>query len=141
MSRSGYTDDYCSENNYGYLYRSIVNRSVSGKRGQAFLQELAREMDAMPEKKLIAGDLVTPAGEVCAIGVVCKARGLSTKGVDIEDPEAVGKLVGISRSLAAEIEFMNDDDHGYFADRETTPEQRWSRMRAWVAKCIETGVA
>lgn len=128
MSRSGYCED--GDYDLSNLWPNIVKRSIKGKRGQAFLKELAAAMDAMPEKKLIANDLVTETGEVCAIGVVCKARGLDTNGVDIYDRDEVGKLVGIAPTLAAEIEYQNDDDFSY--RRSETPEQRWARMRKWV---------
>ncbi len=130
MSRSNYCED---GGNYINLYRAAVDRAIGGKRGQAFLMELAQAMDAMPEKKLIADQLVTPTGEVCAIGVICKSRGLNTADVDFYDADTVGKLVGISRSMAAEIEYENDE-RGRCGE---TPEQRWVRMRDWVAENIE----
>lgn len=129
MSRSGYSED--GDYSLANLWPNIVDRAIKGKRGQAFLHELAKALDEMPEKKLIAGDLVTETGEVCAIGAVCKARGLDTSKVDIHDRYEVGKLVGIAPTLAAEIEFHNDDDFGY--RRDVTPEERWSIMRKWVA--------
>lgn len=124
MSRSGYSDD-CD---YMNLYRATVERAISGKRGQEFLRELAKSMDEMPEKRLIANELVTEVGEVCAIGVVCKNRGINVTNVDIEDADTIGQLVGISRSMAAEIEYENDEQ-GLSSE---TPEQRWVRMRKWV---------
>lgn len=125
MSRSGYCDD---GGDYMYLYRASVERAINGKRGQAFLKEMAAAMDAMPERRLIPSELVSQSGEVCAIGTVCKARGLDVSKVDEYDSEAVGKLVGIARSMAAEIEYENDE-----RGRESeTPEQRWVRMRMWV---------
>lgn len=130
MSRSGYSEDgdYALVN----LWENIVNRSIQGKRGQAFLKELAAAMDAMPEKRLIADDLVTETGEACAIGVVCKSRGLDTSGVDVCDRYAVGRLVGIAPTLAAEIEYNNDERGRH----DETPEQRWVRMRKWVYDCL-----
>lgn len=132
MSRSGYSDD-CD---YMDLYRATVERSIKGKRGQAFLLELAEAMDEMPEKRLIADELVTDSGQVCAIGVVCKARGIDVTGVDIHDPDRVGQLVGISRSMAAEIEYENDE-RPY---RDETPEERWTRMRRWVDENLKPEV-
>lgn len=128
MSRSGYSDD----GDYLNLYRATVDRAINGKRGQAFLRELAKSMDEMPDKRLIANELVTEAGEVCAIGVICKARGINTAEVDFYDADEVGKLVGISRSMAAEIEYENDER----VSREETPEKRWARMRKWVDEQI-----
>ncbi len=128
MSRSGYCDD--GDGNYLFLYRAVVEKSINGKRGQAFLKELAAAMDAMPEKKLITGELVSETTfEACTIGVVCKSRGLDVSKVDFYDPDSVGNLVGIARSMAAEIEYENDERGRH----DETPEQRWVRMRKWVA--------
>lgn len=142
MSRSGYSDD-CNGGALN-LWRANVDRTLGSKRGQAFLRELAEKMDAMPEKKLIAGDLVTPAGECCTIGVVCKARGVNVEGVDVYDPEAVSSLVGISSMMAQEIEYLNDEVGRYHVDengryRPEKPEERWQRMREWVRSEIRGG--
>jgi hypothetical protein len=131
MSRSGYSDD--CDSNYLFLYRNVVERCFNGKRGQSFLKEMAAALDAMPEKRLISSELVNKAGEVCAIGSVCKARNLDVAGVDAEDPESVGMVVGIARSMAAEIEYENDE----CGPSDETPEQRWIRIRAWVASEIK----
>lgn len=131
MSRSGYVDGSdCSNLN---LYRASVDRAMYGKRGQEFLRELAAAMDAMPEKRLIPSELIASTGEVCAIGSVCKARGLNVTDVDVYDPTEVGQLVGIARSMAAEIEYENDERGRH----DETPEQRWTRMRNWVASEIK----
>lgn len=123
MSRSGYSDDY----DYSNLYRGSVERAIYGKRGQVFLRELAEAMDAMPEKRLIAHELISESGEMCTIGVVCKKRGLDVNDIDIHDPSMVGALVGIAQSMAAEIEYKNDEGSGF----KETPEDRWIRMRKW----------
>ncbi len=125
MSRSGYSDD-CENIE---LYRASVERALRGKRGQAFLRELAEVMDAMPEKTLIAGELVSEKGECCAIGVVCKARQLDVGHVDYEDPESVARAIGVACSMAAEIEYMNDECGPLYE----LPNERWKRMRKWVA--------
>lgn len=127
MSRSGYCDD--GDGDYLNLYRATVDRAINGKRGQAFLKELAQAMDDMPEKRLIAHELITEKGEMCTIGVVCKARGIDVSKVDVENPLAVGSLVNIAQSMAAEIEFENDERTQSYNE---TPEQRWARMRKWV---------
>jgi hypothetical protein len=126
MSRSGYSED-CD--NLG-LWRATVARSINGKRGQAFLREMAAALDAMPAKELINGDVVRSDKSVCAIGSVALARGLNVAELDVTDRDSVGKTFGIAPALAAEIAFENDDDFGY-GDR--TPAERWTRMRKWVS--------
>ena len=124
MSRSGY-DDCCLG---GYeLYRASVKRAIRGKRGQAFLRELAAAMDAMPVRELISGKLVREDGACCTIGVVCQSRGLDVSRLDYEDPWLDGHAVGIATVMAAEIAYENDEVV-YPED----PAQRWVRMRKWV---------
>jgi len=126
MSRSGYSDDY----EYLDLYRKAVDNAIKGKRGQAFLRELAQAMDAMPEKVLIQNELINWEGSCCAIGVVCKARQIAVDKIDDTDHAMVGEAVGIARSMAAEIAYMNDEFG--VTEFSETPEQRWVRMRKWV---------
>src|SRR5688500_3217957 len=106
MSRSGYDEGDCD---YLELYRGTVERAIKGKRGQAFLRELAAAMDAMPEKVLVEGELIDESGCCCAIGVVCKSRQLDVSKIDAYEPRWVGKAVGIATSMAAEIAHMNDE--------------------------------
>lgn len=128
MSRSGYSD--ALDGPEVYLYRGSVMSAIRGKRGQAFLRELAAAMDAMPVKELIAGELVTEDGQCCAIGAVCLARGADVRKVDYECPEDVGVTVGIATCMAAEIEYENDEA----AWHPESPSERWIRMRKWVDK-------
>jgi len=152
MSRSGYVDD-CEDPLALGRWRAQVKSAIRGKRGQAFLRELAAAMDAMPIKELIAEELINDDGQCCTIGVVCKARGIDVGKIDHEEPEEVGNAVGIARQLAAEIEYENDEigyrfvkvfedkppghhwHPGFRWDRaEETPAERWQRMREWVAR-------
>lgn len=132
MSRSGYTDD-CD--NLG-LWRAAVARATDGKRGQAFLREMAAALDAMPVKELIAGEVVRDNEHVCAIGSVAVARQLDVQHLDIGDGEAVGQAFGVARALACEIAYENDDGGPYTE----TPAARWQRMRSWVDKQIRATV-
>ena len=140
MSRHGYVDydDVDDDLSLG-RWRGQVASAIRGKRGQAFLQELAAAMDAMPEKVLIAKELINSDGDCCAIGVVCKSRGIDVSWVAYDCPASVGAAVGIAKQLAAEIEYENDEFGGRFEQMdgqwrrvEETPEERWKRMRAWV---------
>jgi hypothetical protein len=132
MNRSGYSEEF--DPFKAGRWQLAVERAIRGKRGQAFLRELAKAMDEMPEKVLIADELIDNDGYCCAIGVVCQARGVDVSTVDYEDARSVAKAVGIARAMAAEIEFEND-----FDCRRETPEQRWKRMRLWVDKHLTHG--
>jgi hypothetical protein len=135
MSRSGYSDDYDDMGAIN-LYRANVDRTMSGKRGQAFLREMAAALDALPVKKLIAGDIVQDDQHVCAIGSVALARKLDVSNLDVYDGDAVGDTFGITRMLACEIAYENDECGRMYVDgefRPETPAERWQRMRAWVA--------
>ncbi len=127
MSRSGYTDDYETIE----LYRRTVLNAVRGKRGQAFLRDLLAALDAMPSKRLIPHELVNESGEVCAIGSLGVQRGVDMSQIDELDRDSVAKAFGIAPSLAAEIEYLNDEWHA-----PETPEQRWARMRRWVERML-----
>lgn len=130
MSRSGYdNDDYDSQ--MMNIWRGAVNSGINGKRGQAFLKEMLKAFDALPEPKLISNDLQRSDG-VCAIGAVGKARGKDMYEIDPEDHEAIAHIFGISHALACEIMFENDER----VWREETPEARFIRMRSWVQSLI-----
>lgn len=135
MSRSGYVD-YCDDPLQLGRWRAQVKSAIRGRRGQAFLRELAKEMDAMPEKVLIADELINAEGDCCTIGVVCKARNVDVSNVDYDDPEAVGATVDIARQLAAEIEYENDENGPWNGSE--TPKERWQRMRKWVDKHLKS---
>jgi hypothetical protein len=125
MSRSGYSDD-CE--NLG-LYRHAVDLAIGGKRGQAFLREMAAALDAMPVKELITDEVVRTDGQACAIGAVALARRVDVSGLNVHDASEVATRFGIARSLAAEIAYMNDE----WGPHRETPAERWTRMREWVA--------
>jgi hypothetical protein len=125
MSRSGYCDDL---DHWALIrWRGAVQSAIRGKRGQSFLREMAAAMDALPEKRLVLGELEKD-GEVCAIGTVGRARGVDMSAIDPEDRDTVAGAFGVSVALACEIVWMNDE-----AVWNETPEQRFARMRAWIA--------
>lgn len=147
MSRSGYSED-CEQWDL-IRYRGAVKSAIRGKRGQAFLNEMLAALDAMPVKRLITDKLIAPdrvsfahwglieAESVCAIGAVGNARNIDMSGIDPHDPETVAGKFGIADALAKEIVYENDE--GWYG-RET-PEQRFIRMRAWVAGHIREQAA
>lgn len=132
MSRSEYSYD-CS----GWdliMWRGAVSSAIRGKRGQLFLKEMLEALDAIPSKRLIANDFKMPDGEVCALGSVGIRRGTDMNGLIHCDNDEVGKFFGIATALAREIQFVNDNDYSY---KKETPEERFIRVRKWVAEQIK----
>lgn len=138
MSRSGYCDD-----GGGWdliMWRGRVASAIRGKRGQFFLLEMLAALDALPVKRLVANELVSPdvvpcshwglfeTASVCAIGAVGKARGTDMAGLDPEDAETVAGKFGIASVMAQEIVWVNDEA----GPHRETPEQRFVRVRNWV---------
>lgn len=127
MSRHGYSDD-CDNL---AMWRGIIASATRGKRGQAFFRSLLTALDAMPEKRLVEGELQTPDGAVCALGCLGKARGVDLGTVDTHDYEQLSELFDIAPQLAQEVMFMNDD-----GVRVAGPEARWRIVRDWVSRQI-----
>ena len=158
MSRSGYSDD-CGDDDPLALgrYRAQVMSAIRGKRGQTLLRELLAALDAMPDKRLVAGELEAD-GQFCALGVVGQARGLNLATIDTDDVESLGQKFNIAEQLAREIMWVNDDHvsdlrwfkvevfgplepwQGRFTDfrvpNENAGLQRWHEVRKWVAAHI-----
>jgi hypothetical protein len=141
MSRSGYDD--CYESERLNLYRANVDRAIRGKRGQAFLREMLAALDAIPDKRLASHVMEEEAdGTVCAIGSVGRARNLDMRDLKPDSYDEhefaliVAKKFKISVPLAREIMFENDDHPYYAMASSESPEDRFSRMRRWVASHI-----
>ena len=131
MSRSGYSED-CDDHWQAIMWRGAVASAIRGKRGQEFLREMLAALDAVESHRLIADNLKTKDGEVCALGAVAAARGLDVSAIDPEDYATVANVFGLPRSLAQEIMFENDE-----AVTRETPEARYIRIRSWIAKLIK----
>jgi hypothetical protein len=131
VGRSGYTDN--CENEWAMIrWRGAVTSAIRGKRGQAFLNEMLSALDAMPEKRLIAGVLEF-SGQVCALGSVGRARGIDMDKIDPHDRESIAGTFGIAGALAAEVMWENDEATCMVE----TPEDRFYRVRDWVARQIQ----
>lgn len=146
MSRSGYMDD--PENDWQLIkWRGQVASAIRGKRGQSFLRELVAALDALPERRLIAHELrrteVRVDGQgfgqtrhnVCALGAIGTERGINLESLDPEDYYTLADTFGIAHQLVQEIEFINDEEGGYYGH--ATPEQRWQRVRDWAAGLLK----
>ena len=125
MSRSGYDEGY-DENPICYLWYSIVDRAVKGRRGQRAIVDFINALDAMPVKELIDRSFQTECG-VCSLGALAVARGIDMSDLDEEygdyvDAAEVGKRLDIAPSMARQVMFENDECGA-------TPSGRWHRMR------------
>jgi hypothetical protein len=128
MSRSGYSDD-CD----GWAlirWRGAVNSALKGRRGQAFLKELAAAMDSMPEKRLIANYLQAD-GKFCALGIVGHRRGMDLTKIDTHDSEQLSREFGIAEAMAQEIMYMNDE-FPWHPDSKDYDALRWQQVRKWI---------
>lgn len=131
MSRSGYSED-----GEGLaMWRGVIASATRGKRGQAFFRDLVAALDAMPEKRLVSGDLETKEGDVCALGSLGRHRGVDLEAVDTYDHEELGKTFDIASQLSQEVMYENDEGGPYY--QKETPEQRWVRVRKWAASQIK----
>lgn len=129
MSRSGYSDDL---DQWDLIrWRGAVTSAIRGARGQAFMREMLAALDAMPEKRLIRHELENGGG-VCALGAVGRARGIDQTTLDPENQRQIAEAFGIARAMTCEIVFENDE-----VGWQETPEQRWMRVRAWVAAQVK----
>jgi hypothetical protein len=159
MSRHGYTDDHDDCTVSLALYMATLARAIRGKRGQLALRDLIAALDAMPQKRLVSSRFRDSDGECCALGALAVARGvidrlpkltgpwedgrdpeedhpegtLDTKFDSWEIREAVAAALDIAPSLASEVMYQNDD----CGRSNETPEQRWTRIRAWAARRVE----
>lgn len=137
MSRSGYYED--TDDMWSHIrWRGAVASAIRGKRGQALLRDIAASMDAMPVKRLIARELELN-GEVCALGTVKERCTRPVQEIDPEDYETVAAAFGVSEALVREIEYVNDECARWTQERglKETPEERFVRVREWVAEQIE----
>jgi hypothetical protein len=130
MSRANYSDDL-DPLTLG-RWRGRVASATRGKRGQQLFKDLLEALDTMPEKRLIAHELIAD-GEVCALGACGMKRGLDMNDIDPDEPDQVAVLFDIAEPLAREVVYMNDEN----GKCNETPEERWTRMRKWVAEQIK----
>lgn len=142
MSRSGYIEP-CDSEEYAKvnLWRGAVRRAALGKRGQKAIQDLADALDAMPEKRLVAGLFKTSEGAHCALGALASHRDEPLERLAGDNPDAldycfdeIASVLDIAPSLAAEIMFLNDEqDH-------STDEDRWKYIRRWCERALKGDV-
>lgn len=126
MSRHGYSDDIDDILQLG-RWRGQVASAIRGKRGQEFLRELIKALEAMPEKKLIARELVEN-GQCCTLGALGMAKGIDMADIDPSDHETLSEKFGIATQLVQEVEYENDERCS------SDPAERWKQMHGWAKR-------
>jgi hypothetical protein len=130
MSRISYSDEEDYPGQFE-LWQANCRRSIAGKQGQEELRELHAALIALPDKRLVHGELVSEDGEeVCAIGAYARRKGLDLSKFDPEDAsDEVGITAGMPALVAWKVVEMNDVELSH-----VTPEKRYERMLSWVEK-------
>lgn len=140
--------------NQGWLWEQSLTNAVNSKRGQQVLKDLEAALLEMPEKKLIANRIASPEGDVCAVGALhlyrrTKAgedRAAVLSEIATPDPDLadvwrdaddelrtmdIGEQVGVARTLAWEIGFLNDETL-----HKMTPGARYDAVLKWTRERI-----
>lgn len=128
------------------LWQANCRRSLAGRAGQRSLRELEAALVALPSKRLIAGALDDEDGDVCAIGALVKAKGITPEADPDYEMEDVGVECGMPRLVAWKVVEMNDVEFDTTQDvsqlpkwrrRALTPEERYEKVLAWVRRQVK----
>ena len=156
--RLNYSEDEDWQGQFA-LWDANCRRSIKGKVGQRELRELEAALLALPEKRLIHGELTNDEGGVCAIAAYAKHKGVDISAFDPEDEsDEVGIAAGMPRLVAWKVVALNDlvcdtvwevaegpiqRGHGQYKGgipyiRDMTPEERYDKVLAWVRGVLGT---
>ncbi len=145
-SRFGDFDDYRDhpELDQGRWEHNVV-QTLKGKRGQAALAELETALRAMPERRLIRGEVCHldrydpgfgwsfTVPSYCLVGLYAALKGARPEHLALlggeQDTAEAGANAGITYTMAWEMGYQNDEMWW-----DETPEARWERALAWVRK-------
>lgn len=129
MSRFYEGDDYDEE--YYWLavgrWEGNLRRAINGRKGQRALRELREALLALPERRLIAGELATPEGEVCTVGALVAYRRARKSGLSIEE---AAKAVALDDPEPWEG-YERDPETGDYTVDVTPPWVRLDAGQAW----------
>jgi hypothetical protein len=141
MMRISYSEEEDFPGQFG-LWQGNCDRSINSKAGQAALRELEAALLALPDKRLIAGELENADGEVCAIGALAKFRQHAPHADPECEMEEIGIELGMPAMVAWKVVALNDLELDRRWDKETgqlvaiTPEERYERVLAQVRKWL-----
>lgn len=135
-----------------------LQRALTSGRGQRFLKEIEAALLAMPKHELAEGYIVEPMdfdegiiGNVCAVGAYAAYRqvqqgktwnqafsDLAEKWGGEQDDhwntQQLGRSLGLTRTVAYELAWQNDEQFG-----DLPPDERWREMLRWVRSKIRQG--
>jgi len=140
-----------------WLWEGNLQRHFSGRAGQAKLRELRDALLELPEKRLIETRLADEKGNVCALGALSLKHRVDAgepreqvlemlarrirpderwgdiDGWDAEEAtRAEAEAVGCKLPFITTVAWEND----FGPSMKETPEERYSRVLAWVEKRI-----
>lgn len=145
--RSGYSDACDMDQRDLAMWRGRVASAIRGKRGQQLLRDAMAALDAMPDRRLIKGE-IEDGGEVCLLGATARYRGVPNfESLDPENHEDLAGRLDAATCLIQEIEYINDElgwkwvsdksfPHRGHIEQES-PEERFVRVRKWLEEHIE----
>jgi len=123
--------------NWSYIcFAGALRKTIDGKRGQEFLKKFRDILAAMPEKKLINGEITNGRGCFCALGAALHANGVEVKEGGFgggEDYHSISTALGISPTLATQIAFVNDEVGSYYSN----DYERFRAVEKWVNENIK----
>lgn len=147
---------YCNDSDSEYpshWWQTDLERALTSGRGQRILREIETALRAMPERRLISDAIVEwdedeQAGAVCAVGAYAAFKQVQagkswadsfamlaerhSGDADEWQTEWLGRSVGLARTVAWYLGWLNDERFGHLK-----PRQRWRAMLRWVRSEIK----
>lgn len=153
MSRFDFDDDGNDHQITWEMMQWNLDRHLKSAKGQAKLREFRAALLAVPDRRLIDGDLAWQS-DVCAIGAYAAYKRMQQgldwptavqairdqyqpdmppwgpPVIDAYETQDIGiRECGLNRTLAWMLAYRNDETLS-----ERTPEQRWQDMYDWACK-------
>lgn len=106
------------DNPAALLWYPTLERALRGKRGGKVLREMRDALLALPDQRLIEGEIVTKEGDVCAVGAYlrhkdpeqyktwCERGGFNGDAYETMD---LGMELGMQKTIAWELGALNDE--------------------------------
>ncbi len=131
-----------------------LQRALTSGRGQRILRDFEAALRSMPVRRLEADDQIVhwdedvQEGAACAVGAYAAYQRVKAGETwpeafealaerwggesDYWEPERLGRSVGLARTVAGHLAWLNDEQFG-----DLKPRQRWRAMLGWVRETIK----